>query len=288
MAVYEFSSMFTFDNVPRSIGPGQVAGVSVPDPIINPYMPGTSQTAHVEGGRVANTWEENRVHSGDVEEWVQPGFRYLDNAMKNYWGDLRIPTKDAYRFIRAKIAGMSKSLQVWSEDLTDGRVALPVISISRTGHKYNPEKFSPPYAPLRKRFVNKQRTRVALSYRPVPYNVDYTMTIWASTKRDIEHALYQILLRFNPLAELRVSDLHNVGNVQMILNDSSDESDKDAAAEQWAKIKYSISYTAEAWISIPEQVVPTIVGNVVTLNEKTWFDGMRRLSGPVPLYRSEI
>lgn len=285
MAVYEFSSLFTFANDPRGIGPGGVAGVTIPNPIINPYMPGVSQSSHVEGGRVANTWEGNRVHPGDVEEFLMPGFRFLDSAMKNYWSDLRIPTSDAYRFIRAKISGMSRGVQIWNEDLKHGRITLPVISISRTAHKYNPNKFSPPYGYLRKRFVNRERSRVALSYRPVPYNVDYALTIWAAHKRDAEYALYQILLRFNPLAELRASDDHNIGNVQMILNDSSDDSDKDASAEQLAKVKYSVTYTAEAWLSMPEQIVPTILGHVETVNERT-RSGYDRLSGPSPLYRT--
>ncbi len=280
MPLYEFSSMFTFKNVPRGVGEG-AAGVTIPNPAINPYMPGTSQLSHVEGGRVANTWEEDRVNNADVEEWLQPGFKYLDGAMKNYWSDIRVPTKDAYRFVRTRIAGQSKSLSIWNDDIQNGRVKLPVISISRTGHKYNPEKFSPPYMPLIKRFVNRQRTMVAKVFRPVPYNVDYTMTIWAAHKRDAEFVLYQLLLRFNPLAELVASDDHNHGAVQMTLNDSSDDSDKEASAEQLAKVRYSVSYTAEAWLSMPEQLYPTILGNVVTVNEqKPCPPSTTRLFGP--------
>jgi len=265
MSIYDFGSSFTFTNTPRGIGAAGVAGAHV-SPNIDPYIQGTTQLSHVSGGRTGN-WEEHRVESADIEDFIAPGFRYLDEAMKNYWSDIRVPTRDSYRFIRTKIAGGSKSLQVWIDELTHGRVQLPVISISRISHSYNEKKFSPPYLALRKRFVNAQRTMVALGYRPVPYNVEYTIDIWAEHKRDAEYINYQMLTRFNPLAELVASDEHNQGCVQMKLNSSSDKSDKEAGAEQYAKVKYEISYTAESWLSIPERVMPTILGTVHSLGQ---------------------
>jgi hypothetical protein len=247
------------------MSPSGVAAASQPNPAIDPYAPGLSQLSHVEGGRVANTWEEHRVESGDVESFIEPGFRYLDAAMKNYWADIRVPTKDSYRFVRTKIAGMRRSLQIWNEALKHGRVKLPVISISRTGQEYNPEKFTPPYAPFRKRYVNRAKTQVALAYRPVPYFVNYTLSLWTEHKRDAEYVLYQVLTRFNPLAELVVSDDHTFGAVQMSLKSSSDSSDKEASAEQYAKVKYEIVYRAEAWLSLPERIMPTILGTVRSL-----------------------
>lgn len=277
MPIYNFGSHFTFANVPRGEAPGKVSGATEPAPDINPYAPGITQTSHVEDGRVANTWEKDRVEPADVEEFIQPGFRFLDAAMKNYWADIRVPTKDAYRFVKTRIAGMRTSLQIWTEDLKHGRIKLPVISISRTGHEFNPMKFSPPYHPLRKRFVNKQKTRVALGYRPAPYNVDYTLSIWAEHKSDADYVLHQILTRFNPLAELRVSDDHNVGNVQMLFEGSSDASEKEATAQQHAKVKYEVNYKAECWLSFAEKVVPTVVGSVLHIEEKSEFD--KRLKG---------
>jgi hypothetical protein len=262
MAIYQFGSHFTFTNVPRGTTPQGVPGATQPNAHISPYAPGISQLSHIEQGRVPNTWEEHRVDSSDVEGFISPGFRYLDSAMKNYWADIRVPTKDAYRFIRTKIAGMSRSLQIWNEEMKHGRVKLPVISISRTGQDFNYEKFTPPYYPLRRRYVNRAKTRVALAYRPVPYFVEYTLNIWAEHKRDAEYISYQILTRFNSLAELTVSDEHSYGNVQMKFKSSTDASDKEATAEQYAKVKYEVAYTAEAWLSLPEKVMPTIVGLV--------------------------
>lgn len=263
MAIYEFSSLFTFISIPRGTSPTGIAGMTQPDPHINPYAPGVSQSSHVEGGRVPNQWEIHRVESADVEDFVGQGFYYLDSAMKHYWADIRVPTKDSYRFIRTKVAGMHKSLQIWNEELKHGRVKLPVISISRTGHEYNPLKFTPPYSPFKKRYLNSARSMIALSYRAVPYFVNYTLSIWSEHKRDAEYITYQILTRFNSgMAEMFVSDDHTYGGVQMSIKSSTDASDKEAAAEQYAKVKYEVSYQAEAWLSIPEKIMPTILGSV--------------------------
>lgn len=262
MAIYGFSSLFTFANIPRGTTSTGIAGMTQPNPHINVYAPGVSQSSHVEGGRVPNLWEEHRVESSDVEDFTGRGFYYLDSAMKHYWSDIRVPTKDSYRFVRTKVAGMHKSLQIWNEELKHGRVKLPVISISRTGHDYNVQKFTPPYSPFKKRHLNNARSMIALSYRPVPYIVNYTLNIWFEHKTDADYVMYQILTRFNSMAEVFVSDDHTCGGVQMTFKSSTDASDKEAAAEQYAKVKYEVSYSAEAWLSIPEKIMPTILGTV--------------------------
>ena len=59
---------------------------------------------------------------------------------------------------------------------------------------------------------------------------------------------------------------------------SSDASEKDAGAEQIAKIRYDVSMTAEAWLALPEQVVPSILtvnGSIRLDDEAIPFDRIR-------------
>lgn len=268
MPIYEFGGSFEFNSIEAGTVPTGMPVAKTLAPRTEEFPITAAQTAHAEGGRVHNTWE-GVAHPADVEEFINPAFHWLDTAMKHYWSDLRIPSKDSFRFVRTKIAGMRTSLQVWTEALKHGRVKLPVIAVSRGTHEYNPEKFSPPYRPLWKRYVNSARTRAAGIFRPVPYNVEYTLSIWAEHKRDAEYILYQILTRFNPLAELKASDGHNIGCVQMKMNSSNDASEKEVSSEQYAKVKYEVTYVAEAWLSMPEKVMPTILGTVVSLRERT-------------------
>lgn len=262
MPIYEFSNQFSLHSLYGPVGgpdPRSEEGLNEIHPNIDFDISASQQRSDV-GGRTDILRGNTPSEPIEIHEFLEPGFHYLDTGMKDYFGDIRIPSKDSVRFLRTKVAGMRRGIEAWSADLKHGRVALPVISISRTTHSYNPEKFSPPHHPMRIRYIDGGRHRAKLTWRPVPWLVEYTLTIWAESKRDAEYAVSQILTRYNPLAEFRVSDQHITGTVTLRYGSLQDSSDKEATPEQLAKIKYELTTTAEAWLSLPEQVVPTILG----------------------------
>ncbi len=232
-------------------------------------MPAIRQTSHAEGGLTKIDGEDVLTYPYNLEEFLQPGFRSLDDAMKLYWSGIRVPTKESYRFMRVKIAGGDTSLLIWADDLKEGRVRLPLAAINRGSHEFNPQKFSPPYHAMTARYVNTRKNLVAKVFRPVPFLVEYTLTIWAEHKRDAEYILYQVLTRFNPLAEFRMFDGKLEGNVQLRFGGSQDASDKEAGYDQHANIRYEVTTTAEAWLPLPEKIVPTVLGRVSVLKEMT-------------------
>jgi hypothetical protein len=257
MPVYDFGNQFTFTAEPRAaFGAFERAPIIPNDPIA------VQQTSDASG-RPAFEWEKDRVIAEDIDGFTEPGFRYLDEAMKAYWSDIRVPGSDMVRFVNTKIAGMSKSIEIWSEDLKHGRVKLPVISISRGDHTFNAEQFSPAYIAIARQYANPQFTRVREYFRPVPFKVSYTLTIWSEFKRDAEHTLYQIISRFNPICEFRTTDNHINGMVQLFMDSSRDSSDKEMPADQVAKIRYEVSMSTHAWLSLPTKTTATILGRVV-------------------------
>jgi len=262
MPVYEFGADFTAKQGAYQVGPQQV-----PNGLRS--VPGMKQLSHVEGGR-----DRIQADAGipqypyHLEEFLQPGFRSLDDAMKQYWSGIRVPTKDSYRFMRVKIAGGDKSVLIWNDDIVQGRARLPVASISRDGHQFNQEKFSPNFHAMTARFLSSRGDQVAKVYRPTPWLVDYQLTIWAEHKRDIEYILYQILIRFNPLAEFRMFDGKLEGNIQIKYGGSTDASDKESGYDTHANVRYEVTITAEAWLPLPEKIVKTVLGRAVTLQER--------------------
>jgi hypothetical protein len=263
MPLYNFDADFSVK------GAATKPPVAVPQiPHGLPEIPAVRQTSHVEGGRIPFDGTDIQSYPYHLEEFLTPGFRALDNSMKHYWSGIRVPTKDAYRFMRIKIAGGDKSLLIWNEDLKEGRARLPVAALNRTNHKFNPEKFSPAYHSMTARYLSTRGDQVARVYRPTPWLVDYELTIWTESKRDAEFVLYQVLTRFNPLAEFRMFDGKIEGNIQIIFGGSVDASDKEAGFDQYANVRYEVSMTAEAWLPLPEKIVPTVLGRVTTLKEK--------------------
>lgn len=260
MPVHNFNSDFSVHNGPN------ISPSSVPQGLSE--VPGIRQLSHVEGGRSPFDGNDFLAYPYHLEEFLTPAFRSLDEAMKQYWTGIRVPTKDSFRFMRVKISGGDKSLLVWSDDLKEGRAMMPVAAISRESHEFNKEKYSPQYHAMTTRFLSRRGDQVAKVYRPVPFLVDYKIIVWAERKRDAEYILYQILTRFNPLAEFRMFDGKIEGNIQLRFGGSTDASDKETGYDQYAKVRYEIQTTAEAWLPLPEQIVPTVLGRVVALKER--------------------
>ena len=242
-----------------------------------------SQLSDAQGGRSHIYGDKLGTDPTYVEEFLIPGFRSLDEAMKTYWSGIRVPTKDSYRFMRVKVAGGDKSVLIWRDQLKDGRVKFPVASLNRESYESNPDKFSPPMLYMRRRYTSNRMDRVALVRRPIPFLVKYTLTVWSMWKRDAEYALFQILGRFNPLAEFVMSDDHICGNVQLRFEGSSDASEKEVGFDQQAKTRYEFSMMAEAWLPLPETIVPTILGQIRVFKESVSNDLLLAARGAGPV-----
>lgn len=236
-------------------------------PAMNTHPAGLEQSSDVEGGRTKFLGDSTTTHPDYIEEFLMPGFRALDEGMKNYWSGMRVPTKDNIRTVRVKIAGGDKTLLAWREQMTNGRVTLPVASLNRLSWKRDPRKFSPPYLSMQHRYTSNRLDRMALVKRPVPFLVEYELIVWATAKIHAEYVLHQVLTRFNPLAEFRLYDEHVAGIVVLACEGSSDASDKEIGADDKAKVRYEFNITAEAWLPLPETIVPTILGQISSVRE---------------------
>ncbi len=189
--------------------------------------------------------------------------------MRRYWSGIRVPTKDSYRFMRVKIAGGDRSLMIWHDELKGGRTYLPAAGIDRTSHAFNPEKYSPNTThPMALRYPSRRGDLAIKIFRPVPFLVNYNLLVWAERKRDADYILYQVLTRFNPLAEFRMYDGHLQGTITLRYEGAQDTSDKEVGADQAANVRYEIGMVAEAWLPLPEQVVKTVLGRVTVLQER--------------------
>lgn len=273
--IHNFASTYIFES---KINVQTSPGTFEPGDDINQYISGAEKNSDIEGGKISVGVEVDKSEPIDSYEALHPGFRYLDKALKEYWGDIRIPigrNTEKFRFMRVKVAGAQRGIGIWTDDLKNGRTKLPVAALNRTGHTFNPAKYTPAYNAAFRQFTSPRRDRMKLFYRPTPYIVDYSLSIWSETKTDAEYALYQIMTRFNPLAELNVSDGHWTSAVQLESSGITDDSEKEGGSDSYAKILYNISFKAEAWLSLPEQIAPTILGVV-----RCGTEGVYKIEGP--------
>lgn len=256
MAVYDFTFSSPQEN--RNLSPER-------DPLITSVLP---QQPELEKQDELVNGDINLNQPEDIRSILETGFYSMDAGMKKYFSDIQVPTKDDVRALVVRIAGGDKTFLQWSQDLTSGRITLPVMAINRSGWRFNPAKFSPPYINMNRRFANADGSRMVLTYRPWPALIDYTLSVWAERKRDIENIAYQIQTRFNPLAEFRIEDQSGLrGYVQLRFGDVTDNSDIDIGAEELAKVRYDFSVTMEGWLPLPEKILPTTLGKVVAFHE---------------------
>lgn len=256
MPVYDFSyrPATTIPEAPAQhpVGSAQLGHVASLDP---GHAAGRSKIAHIQ--------PTSQAALEDINEFLIPGFRSLDEAMQMYWSGIRVPTKDNYRFLKIKIAGQDKSVAVWREELLNGKAVLPVAALNHNDERFNKDKFSPAYHPMAVKFLNTRGNLAAAVYRPSPWLVNYTLSVWAEHKRDSEMIKYQVLTRFNShLAEFMMNDGHLRGSVQLRFEGATDQSDKEADFGQHRLIKMSYAMVAEAWLPLPERVMHTVLGTV--------------------------
>lgn len=208
----------------------------------------------------------------EIRDFSLAGFRLMDKGIKNYLSGIRIPVykgTEEYRIMAVRISGADQDSLIYTDKhLLGGRLALPILSITRNSEAFDPKRYSSPLLPFFRRYIN-DGCKVQLFYRPAPYLLDYTLDILAEHKNDAENALFSIASRFNPIASyLLEDDKYNI-KMEVILkyNGSTNNSDLDADSETHADVKYSISIQMEGWLPLPSKVIPTILSKPVLIEE---------------------
>ncbi len=291
MAIHEFSfndgaEQQTFVPPPNhGLSPNQVDPplaqqfIHTPNVIVAPGSEDERDEFHYNGLVVEDNIDTN-FHE-EVREVLVPGFKLMDRGIKNYFSGIRIPVNkgtEQYRMLHVKIAGSDESTFFADKSIVGGRLQPPYLAITRTAENPDPSRFSPAYLPLRRRYLNNGR-RMELVYRPVPYLIDYTLDIWGEHKSDVEHALYVISSRFNPIASYYLDEQHVTYEVVLKSISHSDQSDLEPEATAHAEVKKSINIQMEAWLPLPTKVVPTILAKPLSIKEGILTEGEVKLQG---------
>jgi hypothetical protein len=107
-----------------------------------------------------------------------------------------------------------------------------------------------------------------LVYRPIPFLVDYTISIWSEFKSDAEYIMTDITTRTSPLGEFHVQDEFYQQIARVKNNGTTNSSDIDVSKDR-VKVVYDINLEVEYALPINEKIVPTILGRVVSIKEES-------------------
>jgi hypothetical protein len=194
----------------------------------------------------------------------------MDRGIKEFFSNIVVPTKDGVRPLDVRVAGGDKTILFWKQLMDeDNRIKLPVMSVNRTNWQFNPNRHTPAVAGpnFYMRYADQDGSRAITSPREFSVLINYTLSVWTERKRDMEYISYDIMTRFNPLAEWRVEDEFMVGNIIGKFEGANDNSDIDIDANQLAKVRYDFNIQIEGWVPLSGRVVPTVLGRVTDLEE---------------------
>lgn len=202
-----------------------------------------------------------------IIEVANKGFYVLDEGMKNWLSGIQVPTRSGSKMASVHVVSHDKSILAWAQEFFDGRVPLPAISIQRQSWAFDSSHFTPPYKPFQTMFADISRKRMRMIYRPIPFKVEFNITIWGQFKQDIEYIDANIITRCNPLGEFEVEDERLQQYVRVKHNGSTSQSEVDIDAKTKPKVQCEISMTADFALNVNEKLVPTILGKVVSIKE---------------------
>jgi hypothetical protein len=217
--------------------------------------------------------DQNVDHTENHVNTLEPEFLHVDRGMLEYFSNLECPSKDGTRSskVKARIAGGDKSILIWEKELEIGskRVELPVISINRGAANPNATKRSPTAMPVDWTYVNHGK-KARLSFAPQAWVVSYTLTIWTNQKTDMEYIIRQITDRFDHGMQdrFRIETEHHVGQAIIELKAVSPNSDVDVDSETQPKVRYDLEFSCECWTPRSTVVVPTILGQTISVHEQ--------------------
>lgn len=198
------------------------------------------------------------------------GFRLQDEGVLNFFSEMRVPDKhEGERKVNAILAGGDKTVLAWEQRRVNGRLPLPIVSVNRESAEFNPEKFSPPQIEMDRKFARGDKSKIEKIYRPSPWNLSYTATLWTERKDEAEYVLYQLLTRFNPMAQWIVEGEYHSGVVDAKFQGYTDSSDIDVAADEYAKVRYDFSVLVEGWLPLQREIVPAILGKIESMEVAT-------------------
>ena len=164
-------------------------------------------------------------------------------------GDFSIITVPiAYGPIQKFLARIEQSPNVRKEVA----ITLPRMSFEMTGISYDPGRKSSTMQTFKS--VDKDSNEVTKVYMPVPYNVNFKLSIMAKLNEDALQVIEQILPYFQPHFNLTVDLVSSIGekrDIPMILNGIQMDDQYEGDFTTRRVLIYSLDFTAKTYLFGP-------------------------------------
>lgn len=138
---------------------------------------------------------------------------------------------------------------------------LPILMVNLMGIDFAPERLVNKTQDIVVS-VNPETGKATTVQNPVPYNLTFNLNIWSLHMVDIDQILEQILPFFAPHVMMRVyiPEIDAHVEVKVVFNSANPDIADDMAEEDWRVLKWTLTFTVQAWLFKPVTTDKPTVG----------------------------
>jgi hypothetical protein len=214
--------------------------------------------------------EPVKSHDGTVIYRYSKAIRGADEAMKEMFSELvcidemgnAVPIPIIWGTQERAIAHVLQSNVKQDSSLVVHRIKLPILSIYNSGISFNQERYiyhqaidyfrglRPDKKPGLTTMENRhERDTVFGVARGIPIDITYQLTAWTLYVEDMNQIVEQVLLKFSPIAYIRVQGVHNWETIVKL--DSIGNNLETEPGDQMRLVKFQFNMTVETFIPQP-------------------------------------
>lgn len=143
-------------------------------------------------------------------------------------------------------------------------ILLPRLSCSITGITHDPTRKMQPFNSLSNQIVGQGF--VSQSFHPIPWNIDFRLSLWSKYMMDATIILEQILAVFNPFINIKITyspELTITHDIRVGLNGVSYSSGPELSRNDDRTLVFDLDFTVYGFIYPAVTGVP-LIGSIIT------------------------
>ncbi len=148
--------------------------------------------------------------------------------------------------------GLKRKIWYWLEERKSEQM-LPMISVQMTGLEFDTNRLTNKmYKVTRTKDVSASNI-ISRFPNPSPYNINFSVSIWALNMSDIDQIIEQILPFYNPyiFIKINIPELDVDLDLKVIFNSVSPDVSNDIPDDDYRSVIYNMEFTVQGYLFRP-------------------------------------
>jgi hypothetical protein len=145
--------------------------------------------------------------------------------------------------------GPKEKVWYWLNERKDDEV-LPIMSASIQGIEYSLERATNKHRNIK---ISEDANNITRYLNPVPYDINFQVSVWSLYMTDIDQILEQILPYFQPyvFTRLQIPELSSTFDIKVVFTSASPEIDMEWTDDNFRVLKYILDFSVQTYLFRP-------------------------------------